>query len=1636
MIFRRFMPLALAILLALETPMTTLASETLPVTADGDVIEGEKDAAESTDSENSGVTEDEANCDNIMPEEGTVDDDAVGVEDGGEPDREDSNAPVDNENDEPSVKEDEDAISENDVPVSDREEEPKEPEMREVVVTTETIRCTGVELSIALTEKDDSLQNAGVHVYYRENGTDQWMSGGSCQYKEDCLVWLSDLKPETDYEILVELKDTYNETAGEGVVGDATTAVTTEAIDHVLMAEPVAEEIGLTSATFDVQLTKPTGTLESRAKAVMTLKPEYGTAQSRDVYLKKENQYKERIVIDELLPETRYTVSAELYESKGNTWTSLKKYELGEVTTKNAEKPVSIAFDEERLSLNKGVSKKLAVAVQPQEAEFRLSWRSSNTSVATVAKDGTVTARDAGETDIIVSGMTADNVLIRAVCQVTVHDYAIHVKSEDGTDGEALEVLSRAKKRTLVVYDKVAKTNVADAVWSSSNPYIATISSEGLLEPQGLGQVMITAKTADGTVVETKLKVLNEKLGFSITGPKADQNAYMSIETAENEYQVAAGETYRVSCVLSPAYTADSYETNVKLAGNRFDWSADQEGVTITPSTEDNVYTAIGISDEVSGKVNITAVMKDEGYQDKSFSITLDVLKKPEIRTIPKTYTWLDYSIKLKDVDLPENWQWKEQDTQLHETGEKTFTARYAEAGYYPYETNVAVYAEKIENTFSVRQMDADGNEIPSDRYYSIAKKAYIVRKSTPLQVRVSVPGQSIPAFLYEQSALMPAAKDAAKVSVSAPDGEGYYSVSASAKGTYMVSAAAVFKKAAYEKKDGSYILTAGAQVKNTTVSLKFMAIDTVPVQQITFAVADDSPEKVAISEDGTITYKITAANADTKQNARVIHLTVTVKDADGNRVESAKIDYKVSDASIVKLKKAGTDKLVLTIPKGVDGLAKIVATAKDELGYSAQLSVRVKDYTPRVTTKKITINENYTYSKQVAQIILPYKEEDEVSMISLVKTQGAADKVEGFGVWAKETDSGAHKWKVTLGVMNKALITKKGNLKYYLAIQTKAYGGYIYVPLQFKLEAGVPAVTMKQSRKVNVFYTNTTHEGAYDKESMGLVELFADMPIASVRWEAESAQNTEFVIKDWSMSGSKNGRYIKTYNIQQQNPVLDGRKKPSDSAVKGTLYIQLTGYREEIAKPLTIQTVYRKPKLKVADYKVCPALGETSDRQRIYTNVSKTDNWLNRTYNTVWRGYGEIVCADKEVEVTGDKDLVTLEYTGVKDKKTQLTLYSDYWYESLTVPVKIKAAKSKVKLSPATVTLNAAYPSETTRTGAEVRLYNAATGTEVEVSDVEIKGANAQAQKLLDQGMINIDYRPDARQPHMSVTLNYAKAMGSGRIKPGSYQYKVTPYYGDTELNGVTLTVKIIDKEASVKVKTKGAIDLLKLNWYGTQYDHLDSPGVIVTPTFRNMGSAYKVVRADMYGAYKDLFKIVKSERDGVLKIVPSSFGKLKAGKRYTLSVTYRVLDEGGGHGEYITVSSNTFSVIPKQSVPKVTSSVKQLTLYASAAGESGGETTTLSVPRSSRQGYYAIADAGGSLDVNKDGKPDLVVAKIKISPMGGSVDVKVYVQDADAVKATAKGVSYKIPVTVKCVGRDGVSRDASTNVAVIVKK
>ena len=124
---------------------------------------------------------------------------------------------------------------------------------------------------------------------------------------------------------------------------------------------------------------------------------------------------------------------------------------------------------------------------------------------------------------------------------------------------------------------------------------------------------------------------------------------------------------------------------------------------------------------------------------------------------------------------------------------------------------------------------------------------------------------------------------------------------------------------------------------------------------------------------------------------------------------------------------------------------------------------------------------------------------------------------------------------------------------------------------------------------------------------------------------------------------------------------------------------------------------------------------------------------------------------------------------------------------------------------------------------------------------------------------------------------------------------------------------------------------------------------------------------------------------------------------------------------GDCFQVTSNTFTIKPKQSKAKVTVTNNGQTLYAAADNVS--RSYYLSVPS-----YYSINSAYGSVDCNKDGKADITVS-------GGNY-VTVRISDKDAVLATEKGKAYNIPVTVKLRGRDGITKDLTTTIKVIVKR
>ena len=143
----------------------------------------------------------------------------------------------------------------------------------------------------------------------------------------------------------------------------------------------------------------------------------------------------------------------------------------------------SATLDKTTLTLNKGSSTKLYLSVQPVDFTDEVNWKSANTSVVTVAADGTVKAVGVGTTTIKVTVGNAS-----ASCKVTVVQPVTSISlNKTSLSMEALSTYQlTATAYPNDAYDKSVK-------WESSDNSVATVSENGLVTAVGKGTATIKA---------------------------------------------------------------------------------------------------------------------------------------------------------------------------------------------------------------------------------------------------------------------------------------------------------------------------------------------------------------------------------------------------------------------------------------------------------------------------------------------------------------------------------------------------------------------------------------------------------------------------------------------------------------------------------------------------------------------------------------------------------------------------------------------------------------------------------------------------------------------------------------------------------------------------------------------------------------------------------------------------------------------------------------------------------------------------------------------------------------------------------------------------------------------------------------
>jgi len=235
-------------------------------------------------------------------------------------------------------------------------------------------------------------------------------------------------------------------------------------------------------------------------------------------------------------------------------------------------------------------TKKMVAKVQPIDTAFQdVTWKSSNTKVATVDSSGNVTAVGNGTCKI--TATTTDGYSSSGSSDVTVD-----IKAESiNLDKTSLDFTNLGVNEKLKADVSPSFSTINRPVkWSSSDTNVAKVDNDGNVTPVGNGTCRIIATTTDGSKVTASCDVT---VNIKTTGMKLDKT----------NYTFNKAETIKINPVITPS-----------KASKKLTWTSSNTKVAIVSS--DGKVTPVG-----KGTCKITATTTDGTNLSSSCNITSNV---------------------------------------------------------------------------------------------------------------------------------------------------------------------------------------------------------------------------------------------------------------------------------------------------------------------------------------------------------------------------------------------------------------------------------------------------------------------------------------------------------------------------------------------------------------------------------------------------------------------------------------------------------------------------------------------------------------------------------------------------------------------------------------------------------------------------------------------------------------------------------------------------------------------------------------------------------------------------------------------------------------------------------------------------
>ena len=320
-----------------------------------------------------------------------------------------------------------------------------------------------------------------------------------------------------------------------------------------------------------------------------------------------------------------------------------------EVTVSVPLESITLTADKETDRLEVGDTVNLTVGYNPEDTtdDEKVTWTSSDDTVATVDENGVVTAVAGGTATITATSVA--NADISATCDIKVLK---HTESITLSQIEDMILMKNESSDPVTVTFNPADTDDSKTVtWTSSKDTVATVDENGVVTgvAEGTATITATVKAGEGTT----------SASFNVTVNEIHvENAELADTTPSELY---IGQAHDIQVVITPdnvtdevTYTYASSDENVATVdenGTVNALAAGKTDITVTVKagkfTKDLTFT-LEVKEipleSIAFKQEFTPL--EEGQKAQ-----LDIIFNPENTTVDRTVTWASSDESVATVD-------------------------------------------------------------------------------------------------------------------------------------------------------------------------------------------------------------------------------------------------------------------------------------------------------------------------------------------------------------------------------------------------------------------------------------------------------------------------------------------------------------------------------------------------------------------------------------------------------------------------------------------------------------------------------------------------------------------------------------------------------------------------------------------------------------------------------------------------------------------------------------------------------------------------------------------------------------------------------------------------------------------------